>query len=135
MKPVFLELAEVLAIHQNQIELYGGRHGIRDISILQSALAMPQAGMRGGYFHEDIIEMASAYLFHIVRDHPFIDGNKRTAVASALIFLELNDIQIAADSRAFETMVRSVAEGICGKAALTEFFRRHAKLKAIRFKR
>ena len=67
--------------------------------------------------------MGAAYLFHIVQNHPFIDGNKRTGAVSALVFLELNGIKINADEEAFENMVWSVAEGKSGKSAVAEFFR------------
>ena len=74
MTPVFLELAEVVLIHRDQVDRYGGAEGIRDLGLLQSALAMPASGAGGQYFHEDLFAMAAAYLFHIVRNHPFIDG-------------------------------------------------------------
>lgn len=68
-----------MEIYCNQIDLYGGAHGIRDLGLLQSALAMPSAGFGGEFFHIDIFEMAAAYAFHIAQNHPFLDGNKRTA--------------------------------------------------------
>ena len=78
MNPIFLSLAEVLEIHRDQIERYGGDPGIRDLDLLQSALAIPAAGFGGQYLHNDLYEMAAAYLFHITQNHPFVDGNKRT---------------------------------------------------------
>ncbi|MCF6147665.1 MAG: type II toxin-antitoxin system death-on-curing family toxin [Candidatus Kuenenia sp.] len=92
---LFLTLAEVVEIHSNQIEWYGGFPGIRDTNLLSSAIAMPHASFCGEYLHNDIYEMAAAYAFHIGKNHPFIDGNKRTALASALVFLELNGISIS----------------------------------------
>lgn len=92
---LFLTLAEVVVIHTNQIELYGGLPGIRDINLLSSAIAMPHASFHGEYLHNDIYEMAAAYAFHIGKNHPFIDSNKRTALVSALVFLELNGISIS----------------------------------------
>jgi len=92
--PVFLTLAEVIDIHTNQIELYGGQNGVRDFGLLQSALAQPEASFAGQWLHEDIFLMAAAYVFHICQNHPFFDGNKRTALASALVFLELNSISL-----------------------------------------
>ena len=83
----FLTLSEVIDIHGNQIELYGGQKGVRDIGLLQSALAQPEASFAGQWLHEDIFLMAAAYAFHICQNHPFFDGNKRTALASALVFL------------------------------------------------
>lgn len=125
MDPHFLGLDEVLEIHRDQIERYGGAPGIRDIGLLQSALAVPASGFGGRYLHGDVFEMAAAYLFHIVQDHPFLDGNKRTGAVAALVFLMMNDVELDADEEAFETLVRSVAEGKAGKAAAGEFFREH----------
>ena len=126
-KMIFLGLDEVAEIHRDQIERYGGHPGIRDIELLQSAVAMPSAGFGEDYFHADIHEMAAAYLFHIVRNHPFIDGNKRTGAVAAMVFLMMNGKEIYADEDSFEDIVRSVAEGKADKAAAAEYFRRHAK--------
>lgn len=98
---IFLTLDEILEIHKDQIERYGGTLGIRDIDLLQSAMAMPQAGFGDQYLHSDIFEMTSAYLFHIVQNHPFLDGNKRTEAVTALMFLMLNDVEIKADQDEF----------------------------------
>ena len=92
--PIFLTLAEAIEIHHNQIELYGGQKGIRDLGLLQSALAQPEASFSGQWLHEDVYLMASAYAFHVCQNHPFFDGNKRTALASALVFLEMNGISL-----------------------------------------
>ena len=92
--PIFLTLAEVIDIHSNQIELYGGQKGVRDMGLLQSALAQPDASFAGQWLHEDIFLMAAAYAFHICQNHPFFDGNKRTALASSLVFLEINNISL-----------------------------------------
>lgn len=80
----FLTLADILIIHKNQIELYGGEDGIRDISLLLSALAMPNSTFNGNYLHSDIFHMAAAYIYHICKNHPFIDGNKRVALVAGL---------------------------------------------------
>src|SRR5438105_60286 len=97
MQIFFLTLDEVLEIHSDQIDRYGGAHGIRDLNLLQSAIAMPQSGFGEQYLHESVFAMAAAYLFHITQNHPFVDGNKRTGLASALVFLELNNISIEID--------------------------------------
>lgn len=125
--PVFLELDEAVEIHRDQIERYGGTSGIRDMGLLQSALAMPQAGSGGEYFHADLFEMAATYLFHIASNHAFIDGNKRVAMAAALTFLELNGLTVEVGSAAaIEKIVLAVASGKATKAAATAFFREHA---------
>ncbi len=123
MEPVFLELGEILLIHQNQLERYGGSSGIRDIGILQSATSMPRAGIADRYLHDDIFEIAAAYLYYIVRDHPFVDGNKRTGVVAALVFLAMNDIEISVDEDKLEVIVRSVAEENTTKADVAALFR------------
>lgn len=125
MDPVFLNLAEVLEIHRDQIHRYGGKSGIRDIKLLQSALAIPAAGYGGRYLHHDLYEMAAAYLFHIIRNHPFIDGNKRTGTVAALVFLEINDIEVDIDEESLEELVLAVAGGKEDKATVAAFFRKN----------
>ena len=127
MNPTFLSLGEVLEIHRDQINRYGGDPGIRDLGLLQSALAMPAAGLGGCYLHGDLYEMAAAYLFHIVQNHPFIDGNKRTGAVAALVFLALNAVVIDVEEDVFESVVWAVARGEAAKATVSEFFRKHAK--------
>jgi death-on-curing protein len=89
-EPLLLTLAEVLDIHQLQIEEFGGTQGLRDLGLLESALAVPQAGFGGELLHGTLFEMAAAYAYHIAENQPFLDGNKRTALAAALVFLDLN---------------------------------------------
>jgi len=127
MPPLFLGLDEVLELHRDQIERYGGSAGVRDLGLLESALAAPQAGSGGEYFHADLREMAAAYLFHIVRNHPFVDGNKRVGALAAFVFLRLNGRTLTASERAFERLVRRVADGRADKATVIAFFRRHAR--------
>ena len=125
-EPLFLGLDEVVEIHRDQIERYGGHSGIRDIELLKSAVAMPAAGLGEDYFHADIHEMAAAYLFHIVRNHPFVDGNKRTGAVAALVFLMMNGVELHASEESLEKMVRSVADGKMDKAGVAEFCRKHS---------
>jgi len=102
---VFLGLDEVLEIHNDQIKRYGGQPGICDIESLKSAIATPSAGFGGDYLHTDIYEMVSAYLFHIVWNHPFIDGNKRTESVASAVFLMMKGIELHADENSFEKIV------------------------------
>lgn len=125
--PLFLGLDEVIEIHNDQIRRYGGRHGIRDVELLKSAVAMPTACFAGDYLHTDIYEMAAAYLFHIARNHPFLDGNKRTGAVASIVFLMMNGIELDADEDSFEKMVLSVAEGKTDKSEIAHFFRKHAR--------
>lgn len=125
MEPVFLSLPEVLEIHRDQIERYGGSPGVRDVGLLQSALAQPAATFAGQFLHADLFEMAAAYLFHIVQNHPFVDGNKRVGTAAAVVFLLMNDHEPTASNKDLETLVLSAAQGQTDKPAIAEFFRRH----------
>lgn len=119
----FLTLAEVIEIHADQIQRYGGSDGVRDMNLLSSAVAMPYASFSGGFLHSDIYEMASAYAFHICQNHPFVDGNKRTALASALVFLELNGISISdPKGRLYDAMI-SLAEGEMNKMEFAKISR------------
>jgi len=125
--PVFLTLGEVIEIHRDQIERYGGDPGIRDLGLLQSALAIPAAGFGGRYLHTDLFEMAAAYLFHITQNHPFIDGNKRTGAVASLVFLSLNGVEVEADEEEFERIVLGVAEGKIDKASVAKFFQNNSR--------
>lgn len=126
MSPTFLSLDEVLDIHRDQIARYGGGPGVRDLGLLQSALAQPQATFGGQFLHGDLFEMASAYLYHLVQNHPFIDGNKRVGTVAAVVFLLINDQDISATNADLEKLVLSVAQGQVGKPEITQFFRDHA---------
>ena len=125
MKPAFLRLDEIIAIHRDQIARYGGSEGVRDWGMLHSAIAMPSASFGGRFLHSDLCEMAAAYLFHIVQDHPFLDGNKRVGAVAAYAFLAINNVQLTADEHAYGELVLSVARGVTPKSSVTEFFRRH----------
>jgi death on curing protein len=125
--PLFLTLDEVLQLHASRIERYGGSDGVRDIGILESALATPQSGFGGQYFHPDAPQMAAAYLYHIVCNHPFVDGNKRTGLAAAIVFLEMNGINLIADEDAEIELTLSVAEGKATKDQVAEYFRTHIR--------
>jgi death-on-curing protein len=127
LPPLFLTLAEVIEIHRDQIDRYGGSPGIRDVGLLESAASMPQAAMGGEYLHGDVFEMAAAYLFHIVKNHPFVDGNKRTGAVAALVFLEINDVNVALDEDELVDIVVSLAEGKTQKHDVAAYFRRHRK--------
>lgn len=122
----FLGIEDVLTLHTNQVDLYGGDYGLRDPGLLKSAVAQPQAAFGGQVLHEFPFEMAAAYLFHIVQNHPFLDGNKRTGAVAALVFLDLNGIEIEAPKGTLHELTISVATGQAGKAEIAEFFRSHA---------
>lgn len=126
MRPVeFLSLAEVLEIHQDQIARYGGVPGTRDLNLLKSALAMPMATFGGDFLHADIFEMAAAYLFHLVQNHPFIDGNKRVGAMAAVVFLALNGCDFDAPPGVLYEFVIALARGERLKAEAAIFLREH----------
>lgn len=103
--------------------MYGGEHGVRDLGLLESAVAQPQATFAGEYLHKNLFEMAAAYLFHIVQNHPFVDGNKRAGAVAALVFLDLNDVEIDTPKGSVYELTMSVAKGQAGKAQVAEFLR------------
>ena len=122
-EPLFLTYDEIARLHIIQIEMYGGSHGIREQGLLDSALAMPRAGFGDAYLHEDIFEMAAAYLYHIAMNHPFIDGNKRTALAAADVFLRLNDFVLTLTPDDAYDLVIGVCEGDVTKKQLAAAIR------------
>ena len=127
MPVVFLTLDEALAIHAHQIARYGGRLGLRDRGLLESALAMPAATFAGEELHPSLEEQAAAYLFHLVKNHPFVDGNKRVGLACSLVFLRLNGIRVRATDDDLVDIVMGVAEGKRSKADVAVFFRERSK--------
>lgn len=123
----FLTPDDILDRHLVQLERYGGSVGVRDNSLLQSALAQPQAAFGGQYLHADLYEMAAAYLFHIVMNHPFIDGNKRTGTEAALVFLDLNGLRDTATDEELVELTLSVTRGEVDKNQIAQFFREHSE--------
>jgi death-on-curing protein len=101
----------VKAIHREVLEAHGGSPGLRDLALLESAIAAPQATMMGEPLFSDPIELAAAYLFYLCRNHPFIDGNKRVALATCLVFLSENNFlpDETLDANAWEDLVLQVA--------------------------
>ncbi|MCL4195155.1 MAG: type II toxin-antitoxin system death-on-curing family toxin [Thermoguttaceae bacterium] len=122
----FLSTEDVLALHADLVDLYGGEHGVRDMGLLDSAVAQPRASFGGQFLHQDLFEMAAAYLYHLVQNHPFLDGNKRTGAVAAMVFLDLNGIDIDAPKGGLYDLTMAVATGQVGKAEITAFFRTHA---------
>ena len=120
MNPDFLTLEEVLEIHSTQLARFGGAAGVRDLGLLESALSQPQASFGGEYVHGDLFEMASAYLFHVVSNHPFVDGNKRAGLLSALVFLDINGIEINDRGDTLYDLTIKVASGNSNKPEISE---------------
>ena len=122
MRPIFLELDDVLTLHDLHLQRYGVSAGIRDRGLLESAVAQARASFGGEFLHADLAAMA-AYLVSIVKNHPFIDDNKRAGLASALTFLDLNEFAIDHSSAVLYDTTMAVAEGRLDKDGLAEVFR------------
>ena len=119
----FLEVDDVLVLHERQLARYGGAAGVRDAKALDAAAAMPRATFDGDLLHRDLHEMAAAYAFHLCQDHPFLDGNKRTALLAALVFLDINEVAVAdPGGRLYDAML-GVAERRLDKKGLAALLR------------
>lgn len=114
--PQFLSIDDVLSLHQRQIERYGGKAGVRDLGLLQSAVALPSASFDGAWLHGTIEEMAAAYLFHLCQNHPFLDGNKRTAAMAMIVFLLINGLRPTFSEDELVDLTLGVAAGDRTKA-------------------
>lgn len=118
--PKFLTLEEILWLHNDQIESFGGMHGVRDMGLLESALSQPQASFAGTLLHSTLAAQAAAYLYHLAMNHPFIDGNKRTAFAAMDSFLIANGYRLnLTDSEVYDVVI-DVVTGKIDKTGLTE---------------
>ena len=121
----FLELNDVLLIHIDQISRYGGEATIRDLGLLESAIAQPKAVFCDEFLHSFPFEMAAAYLFHIVMNHPFADGNKRTGTVAALVFLDWHEIETSAEPGELAELTLGVTAGNLEKSHVAKFFETH----------
>jgi death-on-curing protein len=125
-EPLFLSEPAVLAYHAQQINLYGGDSGMRDAGLLDSALAQPQ----NTYLYDataDLYDIAAAYAFHLTKNHPFVDGNKRTALQCGLGFLALNGIKIEAPPNELYSAMIQLTAGHGGKREFAGFLRQHGR--------
>jgi len=124
---VHLTIDTVREIHAEGLARFGGSDGVRDENLLASAVLTPQSSFGGQSPYADIIEVAAAYLFYLCGNHPFIDGNKRTAMMAAIVFLRLNGIEPAPDSGDWEKFVLEVASSKLDRNATTQRLRRLVK--------
>jgi death-on-curing protein len=122
-EPLFLTLDEVLRLHEYQVEHFGGDRDILNPGLLESAIYQPAATFDGRFLHEDLAAMAAAYLYHIVKDHPFADGNKRTGAHAAIVFLEMNNVEAEYPVDEMEALTLGVAKGEVTKEQVIAFFR------------
>jgi death-on-curing protein len=125
----FLSVDQLLAIHQRGITEHGGTPELRDRGLLESAAAMPYAQFGGQYLHDGLPAMAAAYLFQLCKNQPFVDGNKRVAVAAAEVFVLLNERELKATNAQLELLTLGVADGSISKVEATTFFKKHVRRK------
>jgi death on curing protein len=127
--PRFLSVEDVLILHALAIEDQGGDASLRDRPLLESAIATPAQQFSGAYLHEDVPAMAAAYAFHICMNHPFVDGNKRAAVAAMIAFLSDNGWTFNATADEAEPVVLQLAAGSLDKSAFTNWARKYMREK------
>lgn len=123
----FLSTEDVESIHRRMIDDFGGSDGLRDRHLLESATHTPQAQFGGQYLHNSVAAMSAAYLFHLCKNHPFVDGNKRVALATAIQFLYLNDYRLVAGKKEVEALTLGVADSSVSKEEAIAFFKKHAR--------
>jgi death-on-curing protein len=119
-----LTIEIVREIHYQAVKIFGGLHGIRDEALLASAVFAPQSSFGGKSPYVDLVDIAAAYLFYLGRNHPFFDGNKRTAMAAAIVFLRLNGFDPAADGDDWQRLVLDVASGKIDREQTTRRLRK-----------
>ena len=116
---IHLTVAQVIEIHEAVIDAFGGSRGIRDRGLLESAIGAVQATAFGSSVFADLPEIAAAYLYYLCRNHPFVDGNKRVGMTSAIAYLRLNGIEPAPDSDDWEHLVLDVANSTLDREGTT----------------
>lgn len=127
--PVFLTKDQILHLHKNAIEDYGGSKGIRDNNLLESAISQPEASFGGVFLHKNIFQMAAAYFFHISQNQPFNDGNKRTGFLSMYVFLKINGYSLETSNETVYPILIAVAKGQKTKGSLAVFIENNSKRK------
>ena len=125
--PKFLTYEQIILLHEGQINLFGGHHGVKNENLVRSAIGQPESGYEDDYFHKDLYEMAAAYLFHLVKNHAFNDGNKRIAALASAVFLQINGLRVIADEDEFEKLVLDAAQSFVGKKEIAEFFKQNTE--------
>jgi death-on-curing protein len=116
----------VLIIHTDLLQRYGGEPGLRDLKLLDSALAQPRMTFGGKYTHKTLFDKAAAYGFHVCKNHPFVDGNKRVAFVLMDIFLQKNSREIVSSEEEAYRMMMDLASGKLTKARLSSWLKKHS---------
>jgi death-on-curing protein len=123
----YVSLAEVVDLHRRLLQLAGGASGIRDLGALESAVAQPKATFEGVDLHSTLVEKAAAMGFALVRNHPFVDANKRVGHAAMETFLALNGFEIEASTDEQERLMLEIAAGRIQRGQLTDWLRQHLR--------
>ncbi|WP_018249546.1 type II toxin-antitoxin system death-on-curing family toxin [Orenia marismortui] len=121
----FIPKKAILYFHEQLIQIYGGSTGVRDEKLLDSAIQQPKSTFEGEYLHNSIFKMASAYGFHLCKNHPFVDGNKRIALVAMDTFLQNNGYEItASEKETYTIMIKLSSEGL-SKDELTNWLKQN----------
>ncbi len=124
---VFLTFEQILAIHDSQIEMYGGSHGIRELSLLESAVMRPQTTFAGRDLYSSLFEKTAVLTYSLIINHPFVDGNKRTGIVAALIFTEINGFKIVCSDKELLSLSLRVVSKKINLQNLADWFKKHSK--------
>ena len=124
---VYLTAEQVLFIHYRLVSETGGEHGVRDLGMLESAVARPRATFDGQELYPDIFEKATVLMESLINNHPFVDGNKRTGIACAVLFLQQNGVSFSARNADLEKFTLRVASSNAGRSEITEWLKKHSR--------
>lgn len=124
----YLNLEQILLIHDDQIEKYGGSHGIRDLPLLESAIFRPQSAFAGKDLYPDLFTKSSVFMQSIILNHPFVDGNKRTATASTLVLLHINQYVLTCSDRELIDLVVNTATRKVNIEQIAEFLHKNSEM-------
>lgn len=124
-EPTWIEQSIIIAVHDEQLTEHGGRPGLRDAGLLESALARPR--QLAAYGDPDLAQLAAAYGFGLAKNHPFVDGNKRTAFVAIELCLAVNGSELVADDAECVMTMLSIASGALDEAGLAQWIRAHSK--------
>ena len=123
---IYLTAEQVLFVHYRLLSETGGEHGVRDLGLLESAIARPQATFDRQELYRDIFEKAAALMESLINDHPFVDGNKRTGIACTVLFLQQNGISFSAKNAELEKFTLRVASSKAGRSEITKWLKKHS---------
>lgn len=124
---VYLTAEQVLFIHYRLVSETGGEHGVRDLGLLESAVARPQATFDRQELYPDVFEKAAALMESLINNHPFVDGNKRTGIVCAILFLQQNAVSFSAKNADLEKFTLRVASSKAGRSEIAQWLKKHSQ--------